>query len=195
MPIMKQEKIVFKQEGFSKKELHVLYRLRELGKISDRSVPRWGSFDSDLVYAKIVIDNEKKLIIATFDEEVMDILTRGFYFGSLTDLAKSLTGKVQLHKGDKWDEKLGIQLAKAQLLRNYTAYIASKVGKAIMFAKKWCQEADEAVGIAKEHNNKISAILNKRLLDLNKKEKKNASVKRNSRGRKSTPVKGSRHAK
>lgn len=173
--------VVFKQEGFSKKELHILYRLRELGKISDRSAPRWGSFDSDLVYAKVVIDNEKKLIIATFDEEVMDVLTRGFYFSSLTDLAKSLTGKVQLHKGDKWDEKLGIQLAKAQLLRNYTAYITSRIGKAVMFAERWCQEANEAVGIAKEHNNKISAILNKRLQDLNKKGKKNASVKRSTK--------------
>lgn len=170
--------VTFKQVEFSKKELHILYRLKELGRISNRSVPRWGSFDSDLVYAKVVIDVEKKLIIATFDEEVMDVLTRGFYFGSFTELAKSLTGKVQLHKGDKWDEKLGIQLAKAQLLRNYTAYITSRIGKAVMFAERWCREANEAVGIAKEHNNKISAILNKRLQDLNKKEKKNASVKR-----------------
>lgn len=187
--------VAFKQVGFSKKELHILYRLKEMGRISDRFAPRWGSFDSDLVYAKVVIDVEKKLIIATFDEEVMDILTRGFYFGRFAELAKSLTGKVQLHKGDKWDEKLGIQLAKAQLLRNYTAYINSRIGETIMFAKKWCQEANEAVSIAKEHNNKINAILNKRLLDLNKKGKKNASLKRSSTGRKSTPAKSSRYTK
>ncbi len=170
--------VAFKQVGFSKKELHILYRLREFGRISDRSAPRWSTFDSDYIYAKVIIDDKKKLIIATFDEEVMDMLTRGFYFDSFTDLAKSLTGKVQLHKGDKWDEKLGIQLAKAQLLRNYTAYITSRIGNIVMFAEKWCQEANEAVGIAKEHNNKISAILNKRLQELNKKEKKNAGIKR-----------------
>ena len=186
----------FKQIRFSKRELHLLYRLREFGRLNFGFPPRWGTMDYDLIYAKIIVDDKKKLVVATFDDEVVDVLLRGFRTRcSLADTAKSLTGKAQLHKGDKWDEELGIQLAKAQLLKNYTAYITSRVGNIIKFTEKWCQEANEAVSIAKEHNNKINAILNKRLLDLNKKEKKNAGIKRSATGRKSTSGKSCRHAK
>ena len=157
----------------------MLYRLREFGRLDFGFPPRWGTMDYDLVYAKIIIDDKKKLVVATFDDEVVDVLLRGFRTKrSLSDTAKSLTGKAQLHKGDKWDEELGIQLAKAQLLKNYTAYITSRVSNIVLFAEKWCQEANDAVGIAKEHNNKINAILNKRLQELNKKGKKNAGIKR-----------------
>ena len=188
--------ISFKQARFSKRELHILYRLREFGRLNFGFPPRWGTMDYDLIYAKIIIDDKKKLVVATFDDEVVDILIRGFRTKrSLSDTAKSLTGKAQLHKGDKWDEELGIQLAKAQLLKNYTAYITSRVSNIVLFTEKWCKEANDAVGIAKEHNNKIAAILNKRLLELNKKEKKNASIKRSSTERKSTSVKSSRYTK
>lgn len=193
--------IKFRQVGFSQKELRLLWDLKEYSRMNGCFPPQQNKFDPDGVYVKIVIDEEKRLVVATLDEEVADMLSRGWYDpfrkGGYSKFIRMLNGKAycrtrrpeqpdkkacgskkKREKDDPWDEEIGIAIAKSRLIKNMISLTKRRVYENKEFIKKWTEGADEAISRALTHISKVDAIIEKRLADLNKKEIKNESSRK-----------------